>query len=208
MKNGWQISFYTGVSYNDFYEGYDIVNVIDFLADESSWSMPFGGSLNIPVFEDLSLYLRAGGQRMNTNFFNGKIDSLKSLPKTGEIGYSMDFAFDIVHFDLLIRLIGNNEGERVYFGPSFGFVGKKHITLKRTELETGFEETLQDQEMPGADSFFPTFVVGAEYAFVPVKNLYIIPALEVNFGWEKVSEVQRLRATYYRLLVNVSYQVF
>ena len=206
MRNGWQISFYSGISYNDYYEGYDIPGVIDFLADESSWNVPYGGSLNIPLFDDLSLYLRAGVQNMETNFFNGKIDSLKSAQQIGEIGFGMDFSFHITHIDILIRLIGKNEGERVYFGPSFGIVNKKQIVVRRTEFLTGYEEVLQDQEMPGTDDYFPTFVIGGEYAFVPVRNLYLIPAIEVNFGWERISEIQRLRTVYYRLLFNVSYQ--
>jgi hypothetical protein len=207
-KNGWQISLYGGVSYNEYYEGYDIKNVISFIADETSWNMPLGLGLNIPIFEELSLYVRAGAQNMETNFFNGQIDSIKSTNDLGYIGYDMDFSFDIFHLDILIRLIGENEGERVYFGPSFGYVQKRHITVKRTELETGEAQLLQDQAMPGSDNFFPTFVIGGEYAFIPMKNLYLIPAIEVNFGWEKISNVQRLRTNYYRLLFNISYQIF
>jgi hypothetical protein len=208
QKNGWQIAFYSGVSMNEYYEGYDIAYVIDFLADETSWNVPFGFAVNIPVFNDFALYLRAGTQNMKTNFFNGEVDSLESVPEVGEIGYDMDFTFNIVHVDVLFRLIGDNEGERVYFGPSFGYVQKKQITVRKEEFLTGFTRVLEDRDMPGADNFFPTFVIGAEYAYVPVKDLYLIPAIEVNFGWEKVSSLQRLRATYYRLLFNVSYQVF
>lgn len=208
QTNGWQIAFYTGASYNVYYEGYTIVNLMDWVAQETSWNMPYGVALNVPIGNDFSLYLRAGVQNMSTDFFNGKVDSLESAPILGTIGYTLNFKFDIRTLDVLFRLIGHNDGERVYFGPSFGFVRTKRITVTEEEYETGFQKVLVDEDMPAADNFFPTFVIGGEYAFVPVKNLFLIPAIEVNFGWQRVSGLQPLRVNYYRLLFSVSYQVF
>ncbi|MAT39027.1 MAG: hypothetical protein CL946_05425 [Ectothiorhodospiraceae bacterium] len=205
--NGWQIGFYGGVAHNEFYEGYRILNVINFLTIERSWSAPFGVSLNIPIFNDASIYLRAGVHLSETNFFNGKYDSL-SNGELGAIGFDMDFTFNLVQFDILLRLIGNNDGERVYFGLGLGFVQDKNITLTRSELQTGMTEVLQDQPMPGADDLFPLFIIGGEYALIPLPNLYVIPALEIQYGFQDISTLQDLKAVYYRALVTVSYQAF
>jgi hypothetical protein len=211
LKNSFQLSFYSGVSYLDYsnyYDGYYDNCNCDFVGGGGSFNMPYGVSLNIPVFADASLYLRAGITRTSTNFFDGRMDSLKHSSGYGEIGNDLNLRYDVANLDILVRLIGHMDGERVYFGLGLDRVLKKDVLLTETEYDTDTKVLIKHGVLTEGREWRTSFIIGAEYAFVPFKNLYIIPALEIDYGLNKMSTQQPLRPSFYRFLVNVSYQIF
>lgn len=209
LMNGWQLSGWVGGSYNVFSGGYyDDESNISFIADETSTSMPFGVSLNVPVFEDASLYLRAGWHRTETSFFTGRYDSLRSRTGQGEIGDELTVYYSMLTFDVLIRLIGRQDGERVYFGPSFGIVDTRRARVVETEYPTGAKYLFSDRDIESAHGVRRSFVIGAEYAFVPHKAIYIIPAIEIDYALQKLSTVQPLKPTFYKFLLSIAIQPF
>lgn len=207
--NGYQIAFFTGLSYNVFSGSYDGNCSCEFLSNETSFNAPVGLSVNIPVFADASIYLRGSWQATRTEFFTGRTDSLRSLPgTTGDIGTDMELTYSMVQFDLLVRLIGKQDGERVFFGPSLGLVRQKRVRITDTEYETGTVYTVADGDYPSADAVRRSFVIGAEYAFIPLPGLYVIPSLQIDYALEKISDIQPLRPNFYKILVTVAYQLF
>ena len=207
-RNGYQISFFSGVSYNVFSGQYDGGCPCEFVAEETSGNVPYGFALNIPLFFDAALYLRGGVQNTSTTFFMGRNDSLRSGTGTGNIGDELQLDYNLVHFDILLRLIGRQDGERVFVGPSFGFVRKKHVRLTETEYPTGAQYNLDDGDIEGGKSMRMSIIIGVEYAFVPLKNMYIIPSLQVDYTPQRISDVQLIRPTFYKFLVSVAYQIF
>jgi len=208
LSNGFQLGFYSGISYNIFGGAYDGQCPCIFLGDGSSTSIPYGFDLNIPVFSDAALYLRAGWQNTSTGFFVGRTDSLRSIQAVGEIGDGMTLFYDLAHFDVLVRLIGKQDGERVFLGPSFGWVQQKRIRIIESEYETGKRFLLQDKDIADPINLRYSFVLGAEYAFVPFRELYIIPSLQVDYSLQKISTLQPLKPNFYKFLVSVAYQPF
>jgi hypothetical protein len=59
-----------------------------------------------------------------------------------------------------------------------------------------------------------SFVIGAEYAFIPFRNFYVIPAIEVDYSFSKIQQLRdenpsfSLRPTFYKVLVTFAYQMF
>jgi hypothetical protein len=213
LYNGWQISFYGGASMFYTNGNYSGRCDCDFVGDISSLNLMYGGSLNLPVHEDFSLYLRAGRNNASTIWSTARSDSLPS----GGVGYMLSeltFDYDIVHIDFLFRLIGSMDGERVYFGPSFGLVRKKHIRIVDTELSTGITRIADEGPLDVEHDMRVSLVIGAEYAFIPVKNLYVVPALEVDYSFSRILQERSgrpnfsLRPTYYKFLLTVAYQLF
>ena len=208
LRNGLQLSFFTGPSLNVFTGGYRATDELNFVAQASSWSMPAGLALNIPLWSDAALYLRGGWMPTRTTFFLGKTDSLRSGLGVGEIGEDFTFSYSMFQFDVLFRLIGKMDGERVFVGPSFGFVREKKVRIIETEYPTGRQYLLEDTEISGALATRVSIVIGAEYAFTPFKDLYIIPSLQVDYGPSAISSEQPLKMIMYKFLVNIAWQVF
>lgn len=208
LVNGWQISAFTGAALNVFSGGYFGVGDRTFVAEESSFNMPYGVSINIPVFSDASLYLRAGWHGTQTVFFSGRQDSLKSIQGYGDIGDELTLRYDLFHVDVLVRLIGRQDGERVFVGPSFNYVRSKRVRLIETEYQTGVSYMYEDGDLAGAASMRTSLVLGAEYAFVPLRNLYVIPSVQVDYSPQKLSTEHPIKAVFYKFLVTVAYQPF
>jgi hypothetical protein len=208
LHNGFQISFYTGMTLNSYTGGYFGPCPCDFWNNAVSFSFPAGGALNIPLFEDAALLLRAGWHASETGFFSGRVDSLHSGPGTGDIGSDLTLEYSLVNVDLLLRLIGRMDGERVYVGPSFGLVQRKHVHLVDTEYDTGKQFPITDGNIEGGRNVRVSVVIGVEYAFTPLRNLFLIPAFEIDYSPNKISDIQPLRPTFYKLLLTIGYQVF
>jgi hypothetical protein len=208
LTNGFQLSFFAGPSLNVFSGGYSAVNNNSFIAQTSSWSMPAGFGLSIPMWSDAALYLRAGWTPTQTSFFAGKIDSLHSTVGVGEIGDEFAFTYSMVQLDLLFRLIGKMDGERIIIGPSFGFVRKKHARVIETEYPTGAQYLIEDGDIAGALATRVSIIIGAEYAWTPVKNLYLIPSIQIDYCPSNLSTEQPMKFTMYKFLVSVAWQVF
>jgi hypothetical protein len=209
LHNGFQISVYTGASYNTFSGGYSGNCPCDFVASEHSFNLPFGVALNIPVFEDASLYLRAGWQGTSTSFFTGRVDSLRSQSGGyGDIGSELRLDYTLFQVDILARLIGRQNGERVFFGLGLGAVREKHVHITDAEYATGAVYTVTDSLLAGARTLRTSFVIGAEYAFVPLADVYVIPSLQIDYGLENISEVQPLRPNFFKFLVTIAFQPF
>jgi hypothetical protein len=213
LQNGLQISFFTGASLNVFSGGYFTqcprgTCPIDFYAEDYSVSAPFGFGLNIPVFSDAALYLRAGWNSTHVTISSGRVDSLYTQETVGELLDELTLYYTLFQVDVLVRLIGRQDGERIFLGPSFGFPIRKHAYVAETELSTGKKFLLEDRDVEGASSMRTSFVLGVEYAFVPVKNLYVIPSFQIDYSAQKISELQPIRPLYYKLLLSISYQLF
>jgi hypothetical protein len=212
LYNGWQLSFYGGGSM--FYTNgeYNGLCDCDFVGDVTSINAIFGSSVNIPVHQDFALYLRAGINNASTTWSSARTDSLLSTGGSGYVLSDMTFDYDLLNLDVLFRLIGSMDGERVYIGPSFGIVGSKHVRITDTELTSGFTRLVEDGPLDVDHSLRVSMIIGAEYAFVPLKNLYVVPAFEVDYAFGKILQDRSarpnfvLRPTYYKLLVTVAYQ--
>jgi hypothetical protein len=214
IYNGFQFSLFTGTSANVLKGGYIGTCPCEFVSSASSWGVPYGFSLNIPVGPDAALYLRAGVQNTATDFFSGRVDSLRSVKDASSIGSDLRITFNLVQLDFLLRLIGRQDGERVFFGLGVGYVQKKHVYLTDTEYQTGAVYTIENGELQDPRKMFTWFIIGGEYAFIPVKNLYVIPSLEIDYGLQKILKESTPRPTFtmrpifYKLLLTVSYQIF
>jgi hypothetical protein len=208
LRNGFQISLFGGVSLNSYTGAYFGDCPCDYWENERSWSVPYGVALHVPLFEDAALYLRGSLHRTSTDFFVGRYDSLRSAQTVGSIGDDMTIHYSLATIDVLLRLIGHLDGERVYIGPSFGIVQQKRVHIVETEYATGTRWLLTNRDIEGARDLRVSIVIGAEYAFMPLRNLSIIPAIEIDYAPKKISDWQPLRVTFYRALIGVSYQVF
>ena len=206
--NGFQFSVFAGAALNVFSGGYFAPGERNFLAEESSFNTPVGVSINIPVFADAALYLRAGWHPTQTVFFSGRKDSLKSIPAFGEIGDELTLRYALFHVDVLLRLIGRQDGERVFVGPSFNFVRSKRVRVTETEYASGVSYLIEEGELVGGESLRTSLVLGAEYAFVPLPDLYIIPSLQVDYSPQKLSTEHPIKAVFYKFLLTVAYQPF
>jgi hypothetical protein len=213
LRNGFQLSFIAGLSMNVFSGGYFTQCPrgncpIDFYAEDNSYSIPLGVALNIPVFSDLAFYPRVGWNSTRITISSGRVDSLYTQESVGALLDELTLYYTLVQVDLLVRLIGRQDGERVYLGPSFGFPIRKHAYVAETELSTGKSFLLEDTDVEGARSMRTSLILGVEYAFVPLKNLYIIPSLQIDYSAQKISDRQPIRPLFYKFLLNVSYQLF
>ena len=214
LYNGYQFSVFGGgnlVYINGQYNG---LCPCEFVGDVTSFNEFYGASVNIPIFNDASIYLRFGRNHTSTDWFTGRTDSLRSIAATGLVGSDLTFDYDLLHFDLLLRLFGNIDGERVYLGPSFGFVQRKHIRVIDSELATGKRYLIEDAELAVDHDLRVSFVIGAEYAFIPFKNVYVIPAIEVDYAFDKILQPRgerpnfSMRPTFYKFYVTLAYQLF
>ena len=214
LYNGFQIAFYAGASYNHLIGEYHGAGPSDFVGNTSSFSMPFGGWLNIPLFADAALYLRAGVHNTSTDWLTGRYDSLRSVDDYDVVLSNWTFEYNLFNIDVLLRLIGEHDGERIYIGPSFSVVNRKHVFIEDTEYLTDATYVMEDGEMLVDQSVRTSIIIGAEYAFIPLKNLYVIPALEVDYPFEKLYRggkdrpYFRLRPIFYKFVLSISYQLF
>ncbi len=215
LHNGWQVAFYAGLSFNYFSGWYDGLRDdcnCTFVSNGTSFSVPFGLSLNFPLWNDASIVLRGGIARSSTNFEDGRMDSLITTPGFGEVIDDLNLRLDLVQLDVLVRLIGRHDGERVYFGYGLGWVDRQDVVLKETEYGSNGrpigEYLITKRSLEGGRAIRQSFIIGAEYAFVPTRNLYLIPAFELDYSLKKLSDVHPLRPSFYRLLITVSWQAF
>jgi len=214
LYNGWQFSLYGGVNLAHIAGEYYGDCPCDFFSDETSFNTVYGTAINIHIFSDAALYLRFGRNETSTSWFTGRTDSLWSITAEGIIGSDLTFEYNLTNFDVLLRLYGHIDGERVYLGPSFGFVERKHILLTDTEFDTGAQHVIENGDLQLEHDLRVSFVIGGEYAFIPFKNFYVIPAFEVDYSFEKLVNLRdenpsfSWRPTFYKLLVTFAYQVF
>ncbi|MBE0643711.1 MAG: hypothetical protein IH600_06490 [Bacteroidetes bacterium] len=214
LFNGYQFAVFGGGSLTYLNGDYYGLCPCEFLGDETSGNLFYGASLNIPVFSDASIYLRVSRNQSSTSWTTARADSLRSVQALGFVSSELKFDYDILSFDVLLRLFGHIDGERVYIGPSFGFVRNKHIRVTDTELSTQKVWLIEDDQLDVEHSLRMSFVIGAEYAFVPFPNIYVIPAIEIDYSFSKIvnERVERptfsLKPTFYRMYVTFAYQMF
>ena len=85
LYNGLQFALYGGSSLDVFSGGYFGGCPCDYPAGGQAFSFPYGASLNIPVFSDASLYLRLGLHKMSLDMSSGRVDSLPSMTRMGNV---------------------------------------------------------------------------------------------------------------------------
>jgi hypothetical protein len=214
LYNGYQFAVFGGGSLTYLNGDYFGLCPCDFVGDETGSNLFYGASINIPVFSDASIYLRLSRNESSTTWSTARADSLRSVQDVGFVSSDLTFDYDLLSLDVLLRLFGHIDGERVYLGPSFGFVRDKHIRVTDTELSTGKIWLIEDEQLDVEHSLRMSFVIGAEYAFVPFENLYVIPAIEIDYAFGKIlnERIARpnfsLKPTFYRLYVTFAYQMF
>jgi hypothetical protein len=214
LYNGWQFAFFGGANLAYMNGEYNAGCPCEFLGDQSSFNSFYGVSLNIPLFEDASIYLRLGRNKTSTDWASGRNDTLWTTSDLGVILSDMTINYDLMQFDFLLRLFGHIDGERVYLGPSFGFVKEKHVRVTDTEIGSGAMRVIEDGPLDIEHDLRVSFVIGAEYAFVPLRNLYVIPAFEVDYSFDKLIQDRAgrpnftLRPTFYKFYVTLAYQIF
>ncbi len=214
LYNGYQFAIFGGGNLTYLNGDYFGLCPCEFLGDKTGSNLFYGASINIPIFADASLYLRLSRNKTSTEWSSGRNDSLRSVQRAGTVISDLTFDYDLLSFDVLLRLFGHIDGERVYLGPSFGFVRDKHIRVTDTELSTNKIWLIEDDQLDVEHSLRVSFVIGAEYAFVPLKNLYVIPALEIDYPFGKIANERlerpnfSIRGTFYRFYVTFAYQMF
>jgi hypothetical protein len=214
LSNGYQFSLFGGGNLMYLNGDYQGLCPCEFLGDQTSTNAFYGMSLNLPIHEDAALYLRLSRNRTHTVWSTGRADSLRSVQDLGLVASDLTLDYDVLAFDLLLRLYGRIDGERVYVGPSFGFVRDKHVRVTDTELSTGKIWLIEDGTLDVEHSLRMSFVIGAEYAFVPIKNLFVIPAFEIDYSLAKIANERlerpnfSIKPTFYRLYLTLAYQVF
>jgi hypothetical protein len=214
LYNGYQFAVFGGGTLTYLNGDYNGLCPCEFAGDATSTSLFYGASVNIPIFSDAAIYLRLSRNESSTDWFTGRSDSLRSVQKVGLVGSDFTFDYDILSVDILLRLFGHIDGERVYLGPSFGFVRNKNIRITDTELSTGKIWLIEDEQLDVEHDLRLSFVIGAEYAFVPLKNLFVIPAFEIDYSFGKLLNERperpnfSLKSTFYRLYVTFAYQIF
>jgi hypothetical protein len=214
LYNGYQFSAFGGGNLTYINGDYIGLCPCEFIGDETSVNEFYGVSLNIPILDDAAVYLRLARNRTRTGWFTGRIDSLRSVQEVGFVGSDLTLDYDVLSFDLLLRLYGRIDGERVYIGPSFGFVRDKRVVVTDTELNNGKIWLIENEQLDVEHSLRMSFVIGAEYAFVPLPSLFVIPAFEIDYSFAKIANerIERpnfsLKSTFYRLFLTVAYQVF
>jgi hypothetical protein len=214
LYNGFQISLYGAFAYTHLVGNYSGPCACEFVGNASSWGGAWGGWVNIPIFSDAALYLRFGWRPSSTDWFTSRSDSLHSTPGVGDIGTNLTFQYDMMRLDALFRLIGRMDGERIYMGPSFGFVQTAHVRIVDIELATNKTFVMQDEDLPLTSDLRVSIILGVEYAFHVARNLYLIPALEVDYPFEKLIDdtppkpEYELRPVFYSVQLSASYQLF
>ena len=206
IVNRFQISFFSAASYNIMKGQYDGVCPCSFVQAGSGWSFPVGLSFNIPFTDDASIYLRASVESQSLAFESARKDTLRSIKEYGEMTDDLTIESDLIQFDLLLRLIAEEQGVRLLAGPSFGFSKKSRARILETELKTGVAYTVEDGDLQEERRTRYGFIFGIEYAFIPIKGIYIIPALIFRYGMHSISNAQSLRLLNYTLNISLAYQ--
>jgi hypothetical protein len=214
LYNGFQLSATGGLSMNHIVGEYYGDCPCEFYGNTTSTSPYFGASLNIPVFEDAALLLRVGINNSSSSWETGRNDSLWTSPEIGTIFSNLIFEYELLSFDVLARLIGAMDGPRLLVGPSFSAVKRKHLRIVDEEFVSGAQRVVEDGDLQVDQETRISMILGFEYAFTPVHNLYVIPSFEVDYPFAKLLNQDgvdpdfSLRPIFYRLLVSVSYQLF
>ncbi len=214
LYNGYQFAVFGGANLTYLNGDYYGLCPCEFLGDKTSTNLFYGASVNIPIFSDAAVYLRLSRNKTSTSWTTARIDSLRSIQDEGVVTSELTFDYDIVSFDFLLRLFGHIDGERVYIGPSFGFVRNKHVLVTDAEYKTGKVWLIEDDQIDVEHDLRMSFIIGAEYAFVPLKNLYVIPAIEIDYSFGKIINERTtrptfsLKPTFYRMYVTLAYQMF
>lgn len=214
LYNGYQFAVFGGGNLTYLNGDYFGLCPCDFVGDQTGSNLFYGASINIPIFSDASVYLRLSRNKTSTSWSTARVDSLRSVQEVNFVVSDLTFDYDLLSLDVLLRLFGHIDGERVYLGPSFGFVRDKHVRITDSEMSTGKVWLIEDDQLDVTHSLRMSFVIGAEYAFVPFKNLYVIPALEIDYAFGKIFNERNerpsfnLKPTFYRFYVTLAYQIF
>lgn len=215
LYNGFQISLYGAAAYTHFLGSYSGPENANFTGNASSWGYAYGAWVNIPLFSsDAALYLRAGWRPSTTDWYSSRTDSLHSHPGVGDILSELTIEYNLFRVDALFRLIGRMDGERIYVGPSFGFVQRKHTRIVDIELDGEAETVIEDGELAVDQNVRVSIIIGLEYAFYIAHNLYLIPAVEVDYPFEKMINDTapkpdfELRPVFYSVQMSLAYHLF
>ena len=214
LYNGFQVSFTAGASINHIVGEYFSPCPCEFYGNATSISPYFGGSLNIPVFEDAALLLRLGLNTTSSKWETARNDSLWSRPEIGTVLSELTYDYHLLTFDVLARLIGSMDGARVIVGPSFGVVKRNHVRVVDREYTSGAERVVEDGDLQVDHDLRVSMIIGFEYAFTPLRNLYMIPSFEVDYPFQRLANEDgvrpefRLRPIFYKMMFSVSYQIF
>lgn len=206
FANRFALGVYGSYSHTVFKGAYYGACPCEFLKSGSGAAFPFGLTMNIPITEESALYLRLGKFSADIVYESARYDSLRSEKKLGDMFDDMTLSFSMTYFEVLLRLIAEEDGVRLFAGPSFGFIDKKHVVLIETEAMSGNRYTIENGELLYAKATRYGFVLGLEYAFIPIEKIYILPSFALDYGLNRISEVQPIRPLLYNVSLSIAYQ--
>ena len=118
----------------------------------------------------------------------------------------LSIVYNILNLEVLLRLTAEENGVRVLAGPTFGFVQKKQIELIETEVDSRQSFLIEKGDLTDAVPVRYGFLLGIEYAFIPMKQVFVIPALSLDYAFNKISLQQSVRPVFFNLSVNIAFQ--
>lgn len=205
FANRFQIGVYGGVNLNVYKGIYDGSCPCEFVQSGKGWSIPYGFTVNIPISDESSIYIRTGWYSSSVAFDAARSDSLRSGGGVGAMAEDLTIESDITQLDVLLRLIAEEDGIRLLAGPSFSFVNRTHVELVETEFSSGKKYTIESGELSDARNTRYGFILGIEYAYIPMNHVYVIPALLFNYGVKYISTSQLLRPLTYNFSLSIAY---
>ncbi len=209
LENRFQLGVYGSLTYDVMkgeYTGPVTCNYCSFVKSGTGFSVPVGITMNIPITDESSIYLRAGMLSASVSFQGGRKDTLRSTREVGEMFDDLTLDVQMTTIDIILRLIAQEDGFRILAGPTFGFIKKSNVVLLETETGTGKQYTIEKNELGGPVDTRYGFLLGLEYAFIPISHIYILPALIFDYGLNSISTIHSLRPLYYNFTLSVAYQ--
>ncbi len=206
--NRFQVGIFVNGSYNVLKGGYYGDCPCDFVKSGTGASVPFGLTLNVPITDDASIYLRAGFNHPVVSFTSGRNDTLRGTQTIGPMYDDLTITSSVITLEVLLRLIADEEGFRLFAGPSFGFIRSSEVELWETEAESGKKFLVEKGPLADASGTRTGFVLGIEYAYVPAPRIYVIPSLSFDYGVKSISLSQPLRPLIYHFSLSLAYTFY
>lgn len=206
ITNGFQIGIFGGVTYNLFKGEYGGSCPCDFLKSGTGFNTPFGMTVNIPLINESSLFIRFGISSSVIKFEGARYDSLHSIQALGTMLDNLTIRYNILNLEVLLRLTAQENGIRILAGPTFGFVKKKQVELIETEVDSQQSFLIEKGDVVDAVPVRYGFLLGIEYALIPVKHVFVIPSFSLDYAFNKISLQQSVRPVFFHVSINIAYQ--
>lgn len=203
--NRFQIGIFVNGAYNVLKGAYYGDCPCEFVKSGTGTSVPFGLTVNLPISDDASIYIRAGFNHPVVTFSSARNDTLRGQQTIGPMYEDLTITSSVLTLEVLLRLIAEEEGFRIFAGPSFGFVRNSEVELWETEAESGRRYPVEKGALADARATRYGFILGIEYAYVPLPRIYLIPSFSFDYGIKSISLTQPLRPLIYHFSLSLAY---